>query len=187
MPPSVLHRVRWGNVARALLALGAVALVVAWPRLSAAPPVPPSGATVPVAPTPPPGAMAPTLRQEAGQGAPPERTRTAPGEGGARGKRERREAPRERGGPRRERRAASGQQARPRIARAQRRGRRAPRDAPTTREHAHGRAPARAAPVATAAPTPAHVPVAPRALPPPAPPRATPPPPAPAEFSFESG
>jgi hypothetical protein len=34
----LLHRIRWGNVARAAALLAAVVLVVAWPRLRADPP-----------------------------------------------------------------------------------------------------------------------------------------------------
>jgi hypothetical protein len=38
----LLHRIRWGNVARAAALVAAVALVVAWPRLrSDPPPLPP--------------------------------------------------------------------------------------------------------------------------------------------------
>ena len=41
----LLHRVRWGNVARAAALLAAIALVVAWPRLrSEPPPLPPEPA-----------------------------------------------------------------------------------------------------------------------------------------------
>src|SRR5947209_11426044 len=42
MTPSVLRRVRWGNVARLAGAAAALALVVAWPRLRPhEPPLPP--------------------------------------------------------------------------------------------------------------------------------------------------
>jgi hypothetical protein len=42
-------RVRWGNVARAAVALAALALVVAWPRLGGAPPALPDDRAVPFA------------------------------------------------------------------------------------------------------------------------------------------
>jgi translation initiation factor IF-2 len=42
-------RVKWGNVARAAVALAALALVVAWPRLGGAPPALPDDRAVPFA------------------------------------------------------------------------------------------------------------------------------------------
>src|SRR4051812_19612717 len=49
MGHDVLRRVRWGNVARAGVAVGIAALVVAWPRLTPESPRLPSGANRPLA------------------------------------------------------------------------------------------------------------------------------------------
>src|SRR3954471_11026383 len=43
------RRIRWSNVARLAVALAAVALVAAWPRLTPAPPVVPAGTPRPLA------------------------------------------------------------------------------------------------------------------------------------------
>jgi|SRR5947209_2859524 len=48
MTPSVLHRIRWGNVARLAGAAAALALVVAWPSLRPREPPLPPAAAVPV-------------------------------------------------------------------------------------------------------------------------------------------
>jgi hypothetical protein len=60
--PSLLHRIRWGNVAWALAALVAIGLVLAWPHLQRrVPGLPNDAASVPTAPAPPPVAPAPPV------------------------------------------------------------------------------------------------------------------------------
>jgi hypothetical protein len=61
-PPSMLHRIRWGNVAWALAALVAIGLVLAWPHLQRrGPGLPDETASVPSAPVPQPVAPATPL------------------------------------------------------------------------------------------------------------------------------
>ena len=83
---SVWDRIRWVNVGRAVLALAALAVIVAWPRLAAPPPAVPDGTAVPVAgrqlpPTPetPVRDRIPALEEnsEAGTDTADERTRRA--------------------------------------------------------------------------------------------------------------
>ncbi|MDQ3609336.1 MAG: hypothetical protein M3459_10605, partial [Actinomycetota bacterium] len=57
--PSLGARIRWGNVARALALLAAVALVVAWPRLTP---------SEPALPPPPPEPLAVAPMEEEAQG-----------------------------------------------------------------------------------------------------------------------
>jgi hypothetical protein len=167
-------RVRWGNVGRAAGALGAVALVVAWPRLGGGVPAVPAGEARPVE-----GFEA---RVPGRDGSRPERRRTAPVK--VRDGRERRRSGRSalrRTAPVRERdgRLGSGRSARRRTAPARERN-----------EPAGGEpvAPADEAPVAEP-PEPSPPPEPPPAPPepPPAPEPPPPPPidPAEREFGFE--
>src|SRR2546429_6962019 len=48
--PSLLHRIRWGNVAWALVALVAIGLVLAWPHLQRRAPGLPDATTSPAPP-----------------------------------------------------------------------------------------------------------------------------------------
>jgi len=61
--PSLLHRIRWGNVAWALAAVAAVGLVVAWPHLQRrGPGLPDETASVPRDPAPQPAQPTPATR-----------------------------------------------------------------------------------------------------------------------------